>query len=281
MTDFKQSYVSEVLEPVFGPDFRNKWKLTDYNETDNHQIPKEFRPCVFLGLYTQNDIRVWNQHKSYKILYFGGSDIDDFKLKIVKSTPLVMCIGYGGDWLYSIFNKYGLRYSTTKISLKNFGKEFRPFPLGDKIYVYKGISGDRENYFNWNKTIKPLIEIFGVDKFIFTSNKNLNELIEDYYKKCFIYIKPNPKGGSRTMIELGLMGRKTITNEHSSFPNTIPFNSIEDIVSIIESESKKIGTTVDLSEEINSVFLQDNKWLNIDFYNSDNCVNYEGFHDRF
>lgn len=281
MTDFNQTYVSEVLEPVFGQDFRNRWNLTNYNEQYSHNIPKEFRPCVFLGLYTEQDIKVWNQHKSYKILYFGGNDIDDFKLNLVKNTPFVMCIGYGSDWLYSIFDRYKLRYTTSRISLKKFGEEFRPCPLGEKIYVYKGIHGNRENYFNWNEIINPLIEIYGSEKFLFTSHKNLNELIEDFYKKSFIYIKPNPRGGSRTMIELGLMGRKTITNEHSNFPNTIPYNSIDDIVKAIDEESKKIGTVVDMSNEINSVFLQDNSWLNIDFYSYENCINYEGFHNKY
>jgi hypothetical protein len=259
MRDFNQVYVSEVLETHFGQDFREKWKL--------HKISNFIDPCVFIGLYTDVDFHVWNKHKGPKILYFGGNDLRDHQLNLVKNTENVNCIGYGGDWLYSTLDKYNIPYTTKRISLKNYDK-FIPTPLGDKIYVYKGITGERQDYYNWNDVIVPVMKIIGEDKFLFTENKSLDELHEHFYKKCFIYLKPNERGGSAGMIQLGLMGRMTITNGHSSFPNTIGYNNIDDIVNIIEKESNKIGTLQqDLSDRLRECFLQTDEWLNLDFYN--------------
>jgi hypothetical protein len=258
MRDFNQVYVSEVLETYFGKDFRSYWSLKNIENNSD--------PCVFLGLYSNLDFDVWNNHKGPKILYFGGNDMHDLQLNIVKNTKDVFCIGYGGDWLYNKLDIFQIPYTKKKILLKDY-EEFKPTPLGDKIYVYRGILGNRESYYLWDEIIAPVMKIVGEDKFIFTDNKTIHELKENYYKNSFLYIKPNEKGGGSAMMELGFMGRMTVTNGHSSFPNAISYNSIDEIVNIIEKESYKIGTLQDgLSNRLKNCFLQTDEWLTLDFY---------------
>ena len=65
------------------------------------------------------------------------------------------------------------------------------------------------------------------------------------------------------------MGRKTIFNpkiknniQRIEFPNFINYNTIDDILMIINEESKKIGTTQD---PINAHNIKD-EWLDLNFW---------------
>jgi hypothetical protein len=260
MKDFNQAYVSSVLSQYFKKDFLKRWDLKEYTS------PLE--PAVFLGLYTPEDIACFKNHKSYKILYFGGGDCISSHLELVKNTPNVVCIGYGGDWLYKKLDEYNIPYTSTRIVLKDYS-EFNPSPLGENIYVYKGIHGNRPDYFKWNEIVEPLQYVFGKDRIIFTEFTPINDLIKNYYEDCFIYVKPNEKGGSTAMVELGYMGRKTITLGHSNFSNCLEYQSLDDIINLIVKESNKIGTTQpQVAEKLNSMFDHEGKWLNINHYNN-------------
>jgi hypothetical protein len=68
---------------------------------------------------------------------------------------------------------------------------------------------------------------------------------------------------------MGLMGRKTIiknnyinTIQRIDFPNFIYYETIDDIVKIINEESKKIGT---IQPSINAHNVGD-EWLNLNFW---------------
>lgn len=260
MRDFNQAYVSSVLSEYFKKDFLKRWEFKEYSSS--------LEPAVFLGLYTPEDIACFKNHKSYKILYFGGGDCIHPHLELVKNTPNVVCIGYGGDWLYEKLDKYNIPYTPTKILLKDYS-EFNCSPLGENIYVYKGVHGNRPDYFGWNEIVKPLQQVFGEDRIIYTEFKSIKELKQDYYEDCFVYVKPNPKGGSSAMLELGHMGRKTITLGHSKFSNCLPYQDLNDVINLIVEESSKIGTTqLQVTEELNSMFDHKGNWLNLDHYNN-------------
>ena len=40
-------------------------------------------------------------------------------------------------------------------------ESYKPSPLGDKIYVYRGINGGKDNYYGWNDIATILSETFG------------------------------------------------------------------------------------------------------------------------
>ncbi len=254
MRDFEQAYVSPTLQ-FFKNDFMEKWKFKEYTDST--------KPTVFLGLYTPHDLNVWQNHKSYKILYFGGNDCKDNQLNIVSKTPNTSCIGYGGKWLYQILDQYNIPYTSTKITLKDYSS-FTPTTLGENIYVYKGIHGNRPDYYKWESIVKPLQQVFGEDRVIFTDHLPMDELIEKYYKNCFIYIKPNERAGSTAMIELGYMGRKTITTNHNNFHNVLESTNLENTIKLIMEESTKIGTIqTELHNNMKSIFQETDEWLYI------------------
>tara|TARA_R110002153_G_scaffold167053_2_gene319720 strand:- start:273 stop:1073 length:801 start_codon:yes stop_codon:yes gene_type:complete len=253
--DFKQLYSSMIF---FKEDMKKRWNLDEYNDPT--------QPAVFMGLYESRDINTFISHKGPKLLYFGGSDFTSNNLDLVSKSPNTVCIGYGADWMYKVLDSYKIPYTETRILLKNFDN-FTPTPLGENIYVYKGINGNRPDHYKWEEIVNPLQEVFGKDRIIYTQNLPLHELKEKYYQNCFIYIRPNPLGGGTAMFELGHMGRKTITNEHSNFSTCLGYQSLNEMLDLIMEESKKIGTVQpQVAETLKSMFDREGNWLNFSNY---------------
>jgi len=257
MDVIKQVYFADTLN-FFKEDFLRRWKLKEYNN------PNE--PSLFVGLYSNKDVDTFTNHKSYKVLYFAGNDLQPPQLKIASQTPHTSCIGYGADWLYKTLDSYNIPYTKTRILLKSFD-DFIPTPLGENIYVYKGLNGNRPDHYKWKEIVQPLQQVFGEDRIIFSQNLPLKELQEKYYNDCFVYIRPNPMGGGTAMFELGHMGRRTITNHHSDFSMCSGYKNINEMLDLIMEESKKIGTIQpQIAKELKSMFDHKGDWLNLNHY---------------
>lgn len=253
---FKQAHVSKVIAQYFEENFRTRWNLDRYVD--------KTEPCVFFGLYNEMDRKLLLDHESYSIVIWGGGEFEDYNIKFASSLDKCIMVGYG--WMEETYRRLNIPFQKLILPVKNYS-DFKPTPLGDKIYAYSGVHGNRGSYLNWNSYIHPLIDYYGSDKVIYTSFKSLEVLIEEYYNNSFIYIKPKDKGGSTTMWELGYMGRKTVANNQGNLPNVLNFSDLDDIKRHIDAESKKIGTIQnELSEQVHSVFMNDNAWLNLNYY---------------
>ena len=112
------------------------------------------------------------------------------------------------------------------LPIKKFDN-LKPTKLGKNIYVYIGQPHNkRYEYFKFDEVIIPLIENFGENRVIWVkgnSHVNFKSLVENYYNDCFVFVKPNIKGGSTTMWELAHMGRKTISQKQGGAPNVLEF----------------------------------------------------------
>lgn len=257
MRDFKQVYVSKTLD-YFKPGLIKRWGFEEYSDPT--------KPALFFGLYTETDLDAFVKHSSHKILYFGGNDFRDKQIAIIQKMKNIVCVGYGGDWLEKGTKQFNLPFDGTMINTRTYD-EFESVPLGDKIYVYRGRLGTRPKYFKWDEVVVPIMNAFGKDRVIYAEDIDLISLRDDYYAKSFVYVKPNPRGGSTAMYELGLMGRKTITQEHSRFPNIIDYTTIEDIIDKIRVEESKIGTIqTKVSNSVYQLTVQDDSWLHLDYY---------------
>ena len=230
---------------------------------DEYNNPNE--PSLFVGLYDDNDRKIFTNHKSYKLLYFAGGDFIPSNIKYAQSSK-TLCIGYGADWLYKTLDNYNIPYTKTRILLKSFD-DFTPTPLGENIYVYKGLNGNRPGHYKWEEIVKPLQQVFGEDRIIYTQDLPLKELQEKYYNDCFVYVRPNPMGGGTAMFELGHMGRRTITNNHSDFSICSGYKNVNEMLDLIMEESKKIGTIQpQITKELKSMFDHEGNWLNLNHY---------------
>jgi len=259
--EFKQVKISSNLSEFFSENFKKKWNLVDYYDVN--------LPAIFFGLYTNTDRSFLLKHKSKSLVIWGGSDLDrPESLNLVKK---LVENGLCYTWVYpgffsEILTKYKIKHKKIFVPIKNYD-EFQPIECGDKIYVYKGILGNRKNYFKWEEIIQPIMNHFGQDNVLCTQNETIETLKNKFYKNSFVYIKPNEKGGCTTMFEMAHMGRKTIGLgfEKSEFFTSYADNN--NLIEQIETESKKIGKiNYKISESIKNTFISDNSWLNSDYY---------------
>jgi hypothetical protein len=254
-----QAYVSPTLETTFGENFRTLWQLEKYSDPS--------KPAVFFGLYTKADLDILVSHKSYSIVVWGGGDM---RAESLREVSKLVNSGKSFTWSYpgefsKILTAYNIRHKQIYVPVKDYSK-FDIHPLGDKIYVYRGVKGTRSDYFKWNEVIVPLMNTIGEEHFIYTDNIEVSELVEDYYKKCFVYVKPTPRGGCTAMFELGHMGRRTIGVGHTGLPNFTEYGNFSQLVRLVKSESKKIGKTpLEIREATQSVFIG-REWLDLDFW---------------
>lgn len=252
-----QCYASQPMEEHFASNLRKRWNLTPYHDVN--------APTVMFGWYDhKDDEQFLLNHKGPLVMVWGGADMNPHRTRFIQNRPHSYQFGYG--WQSNLFNNWGVKHRVFTLPLKDYSP-FTPTPLGDKIYVYKGWKVDRGGYFKWNELIQPLINEWGKENFVFGMGHNIDYVYENYYKKCFIFIKPNERGGSTSMWELGHMGRKTIAQNQGGAPNVLEFTDINHIGKLVNEEAKKIGTIQeDLNFQINSHFMNDNKWLNLNWW---------------
>ena len=96
----------------------------------------------------------------------------------------------------------------------------------------------------------------------------MKEFYAYFYKKSFVCLKPNCGGGNQSMLELAHMGIKTITPKNQG-PSSLVYKNIEDIISLINQESSKIGSIQNkLIQEVKKYWINDFRWLNLDWLKS-------------
>ena len=264
MKDFTQAYISNVL-PHFKEGFLNKWKLKEYNDP--------YKPCVFFGLYSQQDVNSFLNHKSYKIISLGGNDMHPPQLNILKDVVDFKKTFY---WQApgipsNIAKQYNIPHKELYISVKDYS-QLIPTPLGENIYVYMGSpDNQRLEYFKYKEIISPLVEVFGEDrvKWVFqkeSSSLSMDKLIKDYYNDCFVYIKPNDLGGATSMFELAHMGRKTLGGGFPDLDYLISYKDIYHLIDLIQEEAKYMGTIrKEVATQAKNTFIGD-EWLNLNYW---------------
>jgi len=221
------------------------------------------KPCVFLGgreLSTQIQ-----NHKSYKFVFLTTPN-DLLNFDIITNTENLFIINISDDVRLNLKIPDNVKCKNLTIELKDYSL-FQSNILGDKIYAYTGFKNGWGNEWNVEK-LKQLQK--KIDYEIITTNHlNLNDyydinyLKENYYDKSFLNLNLSNGNGMSTVIELGLMGRKTILNENFyKYPCILNYKNDEDLINLINYESSKIGM---LQPSINCHTIND-EWLDIDFW---------------
>jgi hypothetical protein len=245
-----QASVAPALN-FFKDNFLKKFKLNEYSDIN--------KPAIFFGAAHNSDLI--NQHQGIKIIL--PSNPDDYPNINNYQNTFFICS-----------DNYNLPADIPRKSLTPEIKDynlFTPNILGDKIYFYSGFKN------GWDKSHSLVNEIQKQINYeiITTSHENLkdyynlSDLKSQFYDKCFLNLNITGEGnGLSTVIELGLMGRKTIFKPFSNniqrieFPNFIYYNTLEDIFEIIKNESKKIGT---IQPPIDAHNVGD-EWLDLNYW---------------
>jgi hypothetical protein len=265
----QQVYISPQISH-FKKEFLSRWDLREY---DN---PNE--PTLFFGLYpdwdseiqsekdTSIDIDTFNNHNGLKLLLCGGVEYRINVFEKINNYKLI-CVD---EW--ESYNSYrmGLEYTSLKIPYFDFD-EYKPTPLGDKIYSHIPL---RENNGEWGKKFEEifqyekLINLFGEDMFCFPKEWVEPKECIKYFNQSFVNIKPHSFRGATTSWKLGCMGRNTITTNLEDAPNFLHYSSDDELKKFVDEESKKIGTTQDIVHgRMWDYFHQSDDWLHEDYWN--------------
>jgi predicted O-methyltransferase YrrM len=236
----------------FKENFIKKYNLLEYEDLQ--------KPTLFFGLANHED--VINSHKGLKFL-LPASPLDIPKLKNYENTFFICSDDYP---LPQTVNRKSLTPQIKDYSI------FTPNPLGDKVYLYSGFKN------GWDLSDSNLVneiqkrisyEIITTSHLSLTDYYDLTYLKRNYYDRSFINLNLTNFHGLSTVIELGLMGRKTIIKrspvtsiQRIDFPNFMYYETVEDIITIINEESKKIGTTQPSIQAHNV----GDEWLNLSFW---------------
>lgn len=243
----EQVCVANCLK-FFKKGFIDRWKLSDYHDKD--------APCIFIGAEQPQDI---NNHRGLKIIYIASEYDTSFLRYITPGDNIIIHDTPFRD------NCIGFRIKrNVEIELKDYSI-YKPNVLGDKVYTYLG-TPDRGVEFGIDRVVNICKQagyelIIGISDSV-NNYQSSDSLKEKFYDKCFVNINLSRGTGMTTVRELGLMGRRTITNSEYGFPSQIGYFNDDDIVRLINEEAKKIGT---IQTSIDCHTVKD-EWLNVDFW---------------
>jgi len=139
-----QLYVAEHLSNTFGEDFNNLNNISIKFE----KFTDKNKPCVFYGIFSENDIKLLESINSHKIIIWTGGDINiDHKNIVVRNNVLsnlkrilnvkdVYHISIS-NFISNQLNKLRIKYNVVPFMPINLN-EFMPVKKGKAIYVYVG-----------------------------------------------------------------------------------------------------------------------------------------------
>ncbi len=227
----------------------DRWGLKKYHNIN--------APCYFFGIFNKKDIAAVKKHKGFKLIHFINARGDQF-IDRLKGVPDMVIIGNPYLTKTEGHNiKWVANDELHLFEIKDFSV-FKPNTLGDKIYLYQCNNYDKDMAEEIQKRIDFEI-IYGIPQQL-----GMKELKADYYDKSFLNINLSPTGGGgmTTVTELGLMGRMTIMNTKIKRKSIISYKNIDEVVEIINRESKKIGTVQPAMNPHNT----GEEWMQIKFW---------------
>jgi len=223
-----------------GTEFFSKIFTVMYNlKNVNKYGYNSYEPCLFYGMYFNEDSIRLMEHRGQAIILWAGSDIrSKGQPFITKNTPTKVLHLAASPSIEQRLKRVGFSYRRIpNIAFTNWDY-WKPEPLGEKIYFYAPSDFYGLNCLDQIKEFGyPVIHIDRAQRHDISKLRNI-------YKECFIGLRLTPEdGNSATVLEMGLMGRKTIWNGDQL--SAIPWNDFDKLNELICVEAKKIGTSQD------------------------------------
>ena len=248
-----EQFITSPTIGFFEYGFQKKWNLSKYFDNT--------KPLFFFGFRRLENF--FESHKGYKIILPSTpDDLPNFTtLKNIENTVLITeCPLPKGYYLpKNVIHKQEV------IEIKDYTM-FTPNTLGNKIYYYSGFSkGWTPNSKEKINYIQPKIdyEIITTQHVHKSDMYDIEFLIENYYKKCFLNLNFSQGNGMTTAREFSLMGVKTLTFENPyPYKSLIKCKDMDEVLENIKLESKKINTI----QPIINPHTTGKDWLELDYW---------------
>ena len=265
----KHAVVAPALFSSFGLLFMEKYGLENLNSK-----PGFFRkncPTVYFGCYNQSDIDNILLNKSdFKIVVYGGTDATRKNILIQTKNIKNLYHVAISDYISRDLEEAGIKHKIIPITPINYSKfNLKPYPLGKSVYIYNCTEKKAHIYGKelYEKVIKRLDYI---DFKICNHNTYTRKELIDVYKDCFIGLRLiNHDGLPNTVVELGLMGRRTVYN--GNLPSSVGYKNVDDICKIIEDEYLNVGNiNFDIAKDTLNFLENSRNWLKRKYWNNFN-----------
>jgi hypothetical protein len=245
-----QAYISESVG-----DFA--W-LENYNLLSYYD---SLEPCIFFGQYRQEDWDAVSNHKGMAIIFWCGMDskyVEDFEIykkeNIYHITPHYHVYNYLKSKSLNIIKlKSGFLYDT-----KFTGK------YGPNIFAYCPMTAPDYHRFDIIESLINMGYPIIIGDGSIPQKDWHNGIKYKYYDQCYIGLVLNDyAGGGSTIMELAQQGKYVISNT-KLFNNCLEWNSIDDIIEILEKYKFKKPDSIFF--EFQELHPLDPKWLYLDFF---------------
>ena len=241
---------------------KNILKTYPFLESEHYLIDS---PCIFLGIYNEEDYLKILNHKSYALIIWGGSDSLPNRGMIQKIAKLDKKKYFNISISKDIFNSLNLCNIKSSLVRWHFLDKslFYPVKKGKCIYIY--LPNKYEHKYGYKIYEKLRRKLIKYDFIVGDGNISYNNM-HNIYSKCFIGLRLIKRDGSATTVqELGLMGIKCVHNGGSL--SALPWRNIDDIVKHIDNESKKIGTIDNnLAKNVDNYLNLDENFFDVSTY---------------
>jgi hypothetical protein len=225
------------------------------------------KPSIFFSLWGYGAIK---NHKSFAVIIWRGTDVVKLQgaLNRIRKNKNIYHVAIS-SYIKKDLDRFNIKSKFIPIVGVDVSF-FKPCEMGDEIYTYVPSHRTDKYYKRYGMEIIKKIQkkIKYKINIIDSCNKYPRKKLLEIYKRCFCSLRMTKHDGLPSqVIEMGLMGRRSIYN--GSIPGSIKWNKkdINNIIDNIEKEAKKIGTIdYQYSEEIGNFIDIENKWLDTKFW---------------
>lgn len=247
-----QGRVTGALLPEYSQQFFTNYGLLPYTDNTGPTLfigcyPARERTGQRCGLQHWRDLGAVLNHRGPAWQMWCGEDAasligddvtDGYQLgpmlgKVFRDRPDIWHISTSLATAKAL-DMAGLRHKFLPIHWVDV-ERFKPCPLGDAVFVYDYADARKHQDYGGHM-VERLRERFPHIDFISLKAKDVSrEDMPGVYAKCFLGLRPKEHDGmAATLLELGLMGRRTIHNGWQ--PCAIRWDGLEDIATIIHRE---------------------------------------------
>ena len=221
---------------------------------------------MIFGCYTESDVRLIQAHKAPLLMAWMGSDFAIYGSRKLWERENIFHVAIG-RWMEQDLKKRGLRYKRVNLIGSPLVDVLKPEPLGNAVYTY--LHEKRPEYYGASLVGELQERLKGEIDFIVHRGLIVPQAqMPDVYRKCFAGLRlVDHDGGSESVIEMGLMGRRTVHNGDT--PASVNWDSIDDIVDLLRSQ-RKLSGSIDaaLSQQVRNHIQMTDEWLDLDWWKS-------------
>ena len=225
----KQGYVCKGLHSLYSRFMKH---------FDFQPLVSVDEPCVFFGVYDDNDLTVLNAHKGVKFIIWGGEDANPENGQSKATLQEVRCLHNVvhlaiSQCLYHRLSEQNLSPIYVDFNMVDTSL-FYPIPkseLGKSIYIFNGQIPGREHIYGKNiyETVKLILPQY---QYILSNQNSVPyESMPDIYKKCFIVLRLTSRDGNANSVqECEAMGIPVVHNQSDC---GLKWETSEDVVQYI------------------------------------------------